>query len=371
MDIKEKIKSYAHQLGIPLVRITTADPFPELLRLLEERKRLNYLSGWEPKNFELSCAPSAVLPGARSVICTAVPYLNTALPAQVAKGRGLISKFSLGIDYHRVLKDKLFKLLVYLKEIRPETEGVICVDNGPAFDRALAYRSGLGFYGKNNVLITREFGSFVFLGEIITNLELEPDFPLDLNCGECTLCLDNCPSGALVEPYCLNASRCLSYLTQNKGDIPLELRGFLENKIYGCDLCQDVCPWNKKIVFNCEQDFSCFEHLRTPELTKILQMNNQEFKEVFGKTAAGWKGRTTLQRNALVALANMGEIDAVPIIKDKLNDERAVIRSYAIWALVKLLKKDALSILTKHLKGEKNEKIKLEIEGIIGEIEDN
>jgi epoxyqueuosine reductase len=336
VDLKQKITAFAMELGLPLLGFTSADPFPQLRALMEERKSLNYLSGWEPKNPQLYSDPGAVLPGARSVICAALPYNGSSSGLETEKGRGIIGKFSRGIDYHQVLGDKLAKLLDYLKELVPGTEGVICVDTGPGIDRAFAQRSGLGFYGKNNTLITKEYGSWVFLGEIITNLELTPDQPIDLDCGQCRICLDSCPTGALVEPYSLDARKCLSYLTQSKGDIPAQFRETMGNQIYGCDLCQNCCPRNKNLSFISEQELIGPGELGVPELIWLLGLDNKEFKQNFGNTAAGWRGRTVLQRNAIIALANSGQREAIPILREKLKDQREIIRTYAKWALTKL-----------------------------------
>lgn len=367
MEIKQKIISYAREIKIPLLRFTSAAPFPELLELLKKRKSLNYLSGWEPKELELSCNPQVVISEASSVICAALPYNGGNSGLEFESARGIISKFSWGVDYHRVMKDKLIKLLDYLKKLVPGTEGIVCVDNGPVFDRAFAQRSGLGFYGWNNTIITREYGSWVFLGEIVTNLELVFDQPLAIDCGGCGKCLEVCPTGALVEPYCLNAQRCLSYLTQNKQDIPREFRDVMGNQVYGCDLCQDVCPWNKNISFKSEINFCWPQELKTPQLIWLLELDNKEFKQLFGASAVGWRGRTLLQRNAIIALANSGKKNAAPILWQQLNDQREVIRYYAVWALFKLLKSEAVFGLKKHLKKEKSEKIRSEVEQFLAD----
>src|SRR5438874_1377496 len=258
------IKEYAYSLGFDIARITSAEAFPEAEHIIKERIAQGLMDGlpwFTAERADVSCHPDALLPGAQSIIALAISYL-TRLPdeseqADYSAGpRGSISRYAWGDDYHDIIKPKLHQFATWLREYArsevSEVETRIFVDTGRMVDRAVAQRAGLGWYGKNTNILTKGWGSWIFLAEIVTNLPLGDngwnayDTPLKASCGNCEICLHACPTQALPAPYILDNTRCISYLTiELRGSIPLELRPLMGNLIFGCDICQQVCPVNK------------------------------------------------------------------------------------------------------------------------------
>src|SRR6185312_5335016 len=270
------IKEYAYSLGFDTVRITTADEFPEAQRIIKERIAQGLMDGlpwFTEERASVSCHPDALLPEAKSLIALGMVYLTeqpdkenqenhdgeeTSLNAYSNSRnhpgpRGRISRYAWGDDYHEIIKPKLQQFAAWLREYARDEMGNsvetrLFVDTGRMVDRAVAQRAGLGWYGKNTNILTKGWGSWIFLAEIVTNLPLEPDEfdePLKANCGKCEICLHACPTGALPAPYVLDNRRCISYLTiELRESIPLELRPLMGNLIFGCDICQQVCPVN-------------------------------------------------------------------------------------------------------------------------------
>src|SRR5690242_1834814 len=252
------IKEYAYSLGFDIVRITSADGFPEAERIIKERIAQGLMDGlpwFTAERADVSCHPDALLPGAQSIIALAISYLTqvpdeTQQREHTGRPRGSISRYAWGDDYHDIIKPKLQQFATWLREYAgsevSDVETRLFVDTGRMVDRAVAQRAGLGWYGKNTNILTKGWGSWVFLAEIVTNLPLTPDEPLKANCGSCEICLHACPTKALPNPYELDNTRCISFLTiELRGSIPLELRPLMGNLIFGCDICQEVCPVNK------------------------------------------------------------------------------------------------------------------------------
>ena len=214
------------------------------------------------------------------------------------------------------------------------------VDTGELVDVAVAQRAGLGFIGRNGLLITEEYGSFVYLGEIVTNIVFEPDEPGVFGCGDCTRCVTACPTKALLGDGRMNAQKCLSYQTQTKGLMPNEYRKKMRNVIYGCDICQLVCPYNQGKDFHFHEEMEPKVEEVYPKLKPMLSLSNKEFKQQFGHLAGSWRGKKPLQRNALIALANFGDTSALPEIESCLSDVRPVIRATAAWSIGRLGRKE-------------------------------
>ena len=211
------------------------------------------------------------------------------------------------------------------------------VDTGALSDRAVAERAGIGWSAKNTAIITPEFGSYVYLGEMLTNIPFEPSDQLENECGDCTLCIDVCPTGAIVEAGVLNSQRCIAFLTQTKSILPDEFRSKIGNRLYGCDTCQTVCPKNKGKVNWIHDEFKPNPELAKPLLLPILTMSNREFKEKFGHVSGSWRGKKPIQRNAILALAHFKEQQAIPeLINILQKDDRPDIRGTAAWALGKI-----------------------------------
>jgi len=249
--IKQRAKEYAKDIGLPIFGVASPEPLSHLRVLLEKRKREGLESPFEKRwQTEVRCRPDFLLSSVKSIICVGLPYY----PSSAGEVQPLwgISRHAWGRDYHLVLKEKLELLGDFLRSLTGAGfEYKTVVDSVPLVERALAHRAGLGWYGKNNLLINPYYGSWFVLGELLTNLELEPDAPLDKNCGSCEICLKACPTGALLAPYQLDARRCVSCLTQSKDDVPPGLREKVGRSVYGCDICQEVCPVNRSLTTDC------------------------------------------------------------------------------------------------------------------------
>lgn len=372
-QLKAELKAQARALGLDLVGVAPAEPFLAEKALLEER----VATGLGPNPFECQeiaprVYPEHLLPGVKSIIAAGISYLmpDEAPPPEHADGvpRGWLSRYCRGQDYHRLLHERLEALAAWLTAAVPSARTLVHVDTGPPLDRAVAERAGIGKFGKHTNLITRGFGTWVFLGEILTDVELPPDTPVTAACGSCTRCLDACPTGCLT-PWRIEANRCLSYITQMKGDIPPEYREVMGNRLFGCDDCQDVCPYNKKAVSGAHPEFAADPAIGTePDLLQLLAMTKGDFKRWFAPTAAGWRGKTTLQRNALIALANSGDPHGFETLAAYLGSESPLLRGHAAWGLGRLARLapgvlcPARDALQRHLPAESDPHVRLEIE---------
>ena len=248
-QLQSSIKEYAATIGIDKIGFTTAAPFLELKNRLRRQQELGYQSGFEESDVEKRTEPLILLlDRAESIISIAIAYPSKMADSPKGKKgerRGIFARASWGMDYHHVLREKLNLLETFIIEKMPDAKMRSMVDTGELVDRAVAERAGIGWSGKNCSVITPEFGSYVYLGEMITNIPFEPDTPMEDQCGDCTLCLDACPTGALIQGGQLNAQRCIAFLTQTKKPLPEEFRTKIGNRVYGCDTCQTICPKNK------------------------------------------------------------------------------------------------------------------------------
>lgn len=339
-QLKEEIIQYSKKIGIDKIGFATAEPFTTLKARLIKQRELGYQSGFEEPDIEKRTNPSLLLDGAASIISIALAYpskMKNTVRMTKTERRGLFARASWGEDYHTVLRDRLDKLEAFIKEKFPEARCKSMVDTGELSDRAVAERAGIGWSGKNCAIITPEFGSYVYLGEMITNIPFEPDTPLEDLCGSCNKCIEACPTGALVSGGQINAKACISYLTQTKEVIPEQYRSKIGNRLYGCDTCQMVCPYNKGVDFHNHPEFEPEPELVKPLLKPLLQVSNKQFKEKFGHMAGAWRGKKPIQRNAIIALAHFKDETAIPDLKDVLfKDPRPVLRSTAAYALGKI-----------------------------------
>lgn len=297
----DRIKSLALAAGFPLVGIATIDSGTQAgARLTEWLERgfagsMAYLY----RHTELRRNPQLVLPGARSLIALAVPYKSIDQPAEVPAGTGRVSNYAWGDDYHRVLRARLDSLLESLFNAFPGSAARGFVDTGPILEREWAARAGLGWIGKHTLLINKQLGSYVFLAEILTDLDLVPDATGTNHCGTCTACLDACPTAAFPEPGVLDASKCISYLTiEHRGDIPGEFHPALGEWIYGCDICQMVCPWNRKAPATLDPAFQPRHHWIAPSLADVATMSESTYVEWTRHSAMKRAKREGLRRNA-------------------------------------------------------------------------
>ncbi|TPF14214.1 tRNA epoxyqueuosine(34) reductase QueG [Priestia megaterium] len=360
-QLKEEIISYSKEIGIDKIGFASASMFDELKNRLLAQKELGYASGFEEPDIEKRVDPTLVVPKARSIISIALAYpskLKGAPKSTKEDRRGIFCRASWGQDYHTVLRDRLQKLETFIKEKVPAAILQSMVDTGELSDRAVAERAGIGWSGKNCAIITPEFGSYVYLGEMITDIPFPPDKPIEDGCGTCNKCVDVCPTGALVTGGQLNSQRCIAFLTQTKGFLAEEFRSKLGNRLYGCDTCQTVCPENKGKDFHFHPEMEPDPELAKPKLKPLLTMSNREFKEKFGHVSGSWRGKKPIQRNAIIALAHFKDQTAVPDLIELIkNDVRPVIRGTAAWALGKIGDKEALDTLMNLREKEKDQEV--------------
>lgn len=354
-QLKQEVIDYAHSIGIDSIGFTTADPFDELKKKLEDYHSKGYASGFEESDIELRTVPKLSLPSARSIIAIAVGYPNKLKGApKSVRGdrRGMFARASWGQDYHTIMRNRLDKLSLFLKEKVPDVEIKSMVDTGVLSDRSVAERAGLGFAGKNGFIINEELGTWSYLGEMLVSIPFKPDDPVIDSCGDCNICVDRCPTGALVGNGQLNSQKCISFLTQTKGYLKDEYRYKIGNRLYGCDTCQQVCPRNRGI--NTEHDDIILEpEVLKPRLVPLLKMSNKEFKNTYGHLAGAWRGKKPIQRNAIVALAHFNEESAIPDLKDvALTDPRPMIRGTAFWAIGQIQGEEARPFIMSHYERE-------------------
>ena len=337
--LTRKIKEQARSLGFDAVGVAPIEAVPgELLQLWLARQFHGEMAYME-RTAEKRVDPNLVLPGVRSMISLALNYFHPyELPYQEPE-RGAISRYASGDDYHDVLTQKLDQLLAGIQELNPRAEGKIYVDTGPVMDKHWAAHSGVGWLGKHTNVLSREAGSWVFLGEILLNLDLEYDVPGQDFCGSCTRCIDACPTDAITEPYVLDSRRCISYLTiELKEDIPEEFRSSMENLIFGCDICQDVCPWNDRAPHSRVEEFQPREGNQAPDLKELSRLSAEDFSQRYRKSPikrAKWRG---LMRNVAVAMGNSGNPEMIPELEGLLGSRDSMIRRHAEWALEKIKK---------------------------------
>jgi epoxyqueuosine reductase len=283
------------------------------------------------RNLEKRLDPGQILPEAKSIVSVALNYLYPENASINEPDQGVISRYARGTDYHFVMERKLKRLLEQLEVVAPETAGKVYVDTGPVMDKYWAVESGLGWLGKHTNVLSRTEGSWFFIGEIILTCDLEPDVPVRDYCGSCTRCIDECPTNAIVEPYVLDARKCISYSTiELKKDIPEELRIPTGKLVFGCDICQDVCPWNRKAPDSTAEEF--MDRGLDYSLRELVRLTPEQFSESFRKSPvkrAKWRG---LMRNVAVAIGNSGCDQMIPDLTVLLESEDPMVQRHAEWA---------------------------------------
>lgn len=366
LSFQQEVIAYAKSIGIDKIGFTTATPFVDLKQQLIRQQELSFQSGFEEENVELRTNPALLLEEAQSIISIALAYpskMENAPQGKKGARRGIFCRASWGVDYHTALRERLALLENFITDNFPNARTKSMVDTGELSDRAVAQRAGIGWSGKNTNIITPEFGSYVYLGEIITNIAFAPDQPMEDECGECRLCIDVCPTGAIVEAGQLNAQRCIAFLTQTKGTLPDEFRAHIGNRIYGCDTCQTVCPKNKRKHNLIHEEFFPDPEIAKPLLEPLLTISNKDFKRIYGHVSGSWRGKKPLQRNAIYALAHFKEASAIPLLQEVLEmDQRPVIKGAAAWAIGKINAEQSLEILQKALAQETDSEVIIEIQ---------
>jgi epoxyqueuosine reductase len=305
---------------------------------------------WMATTAERRASPSALWPQVRSVVMLGMNYGPEDDPLAILKrrDRGALSSYVKGEDYHELIKSRLKEISRWLSE-NAGGEVKVFVDTAAVMEKPLAGKAGLGWQGKHTNLVSRQFGSWLFLGSIFTTLELPADDAGTDSCGTCRACLDICPTAAFPEPYRLDARRCISYLTiEHKGPIPRELRPLMGNRIFGCDDCLAVCPWNKFAVKGREAKLAARTDLRAPALADLARLDEAQFRAKFAKTSIKRTGRDRFVRNVLIAIGNSAEPALAEEAERLLNDSSPLVRGAAVWALSRLVPREKLAALKTH-----------------------
>lgn len=357
--LKQEMKAAATALGIDDIGVASADPFVTLKQRLIRHRELGRESGFEEPDLDRRTNPALLFEDPQSIIAIAIAYPSKLVDppkSEPGERRGIMARSAWGEDYHHVLRDRLAKLESWLKERVPGTRVESMVDTGALSDRAVAERAGIGWSAKNCAIISPKLGSWIYLGEMITNLPLPPDVPVTEGCGSCTKCIDACPTGALVGPGELNAKRCISFVTQTKDMVSDEFMRKIGNRLYGCDTCQVVCPVNRGKNWTHQPELQPDNELAKPLLVPLLEMGNRQFKEAYGRTSSAWRGRKPIQRNAVIALGNFKDASAIPhLIKVLRDDPRPVLRGTAAWSLGRIGGAEAAGALREALDNEQDE----------------
>ncbi len=375
-DLTFKIKSLAKSLGFDVTGITSADSFVRDENAAGQRVRdglMDGLSWYTEERVRKANRPEVLLEGAKSVVSLAMSYNYGEAQPEGDGPHGKIGRYAWGDDYHDVMKKRLREFVARLPEIAgKDVETRIFVDDGPMNDRAAAERAGVGWFGKNTNILTPSHGSWVLLGQVITDLDLTPDAPLKKTCGECVRCIDDCPTGAIVAPYVIDNRKCISYLTiELRGPIPRELRPLVGDWVFGCDICQDVCPVNRKAAPSTEPAFQKRHDFDAPALLPILELDDEAFRERFRKSPIKRAKRVGLQRNVCVALGNIGDPVAVPALMKALQSADALVREHAAWALGRIGGEAAVEALEGASHEETDDSVLVEINmsrGLVEEI---
>ena len=335
--MKEHIRQRAAELGFDDCRLTTAAPPASADNFQHWLAQKHHGEmAWLERNAQKRVNVQQVLPGAKSVICLAASY-QTENPSSIfhPPSSGLVARYAQFTDYHDVMAEKLKLLASFVNQLGgADTNSLWYVDTGPVLERDFAQRAGLGFVGKHTNLISRRLGNWIFLAEILTTLDLEPDAPEKNHCGTCTRCLAACPTQAITAPFQLDARKCISYLTiELKGSIPIEYRQAIGNRIYGCDDCLAACPWNRFAQAGSLMQAHAHPDVATPDLIELLQLDDAGFKSRFTGTPMLRTKRRGLLRNVCVALGNTGDATVLSHLQKAAADPEPLIAEHARWAM--------------------------------------
>jgi len=350
--MKQQIINVLKENEIELFGFSDILKYDYLNEFFVNRQKLGYNNEFEENNFQKRLSVKNLFPNCKSIIAIGVPYAKGYKKIN-SDSKGILSVVSYGDDYHKILFSVLKKIAIQINDLRSH-EYMICVDTSYLIDKEICKRAGIGFYGNNSLLINENYGSFINLGYILTDLEVEAEDNALENkniCDECHICIKSCPNNAIEQNGIINTKKCISYLTQTKSYIPYEFRKNMKNQIYGCDICQVVCPKNKKIMSTePENDYSKL----LVDLDELLNISKEDFINQFGFTAGGWRGKNIWKRNSIISIGNLKLNNMFDKIKDELNNPSQMIKIYAAWSLMQLDEKKASYILYNSIKYEKD-----------------
>jgi epoxyqueuosine reductase len=366
-ELSSRIREEATRLGFSRTGVVSARSVPDIDRLtawLEKghHGEMRYLE----RQVEKRRDPDLVLPNAKSLLVLSLSYYSgDELTDSPMKGR--ISRYALGDDYHSVVVNRLNALLAFIQSLESSARGLCYADTGPIMEKAWGAQTAIGWIGKHTNLISRDIGSWFFLGVILLDIELEYDRIEKSYCGMCRRCIEACPTGAIVAPHILDARLCVSYLTiELRGPIPRPLRPLLGNRIFGCDDCQTVCPWNRFAIKSSVEEFRPREENLAPELAPLVRLSPEEFKRRYKNSPILRATRDGFVRNVAVALGNSGCSEAVPALEKAVQDASPLVRSHAAWALGRIANEQARQMLESIRAKEQHPAVLEEIRHVLG-----
>jgi epoxyqueuosine reductase len=378
MSLASQIKELGYEIGLDVVRITNAESFPETEKSIVESIKKGYILENDyqtsrdisviTKQLNLNkitkrCNPRSILKRAKSIISVAQCYLIEEAEDIQDKEQlyGKIAKYDVGNFYYDV-KLKLKEIIDFINQktdYKYKSKNKSCYVS--LVEKPVAERAGTGWYGKNGIIISERFGSWVVLGEVITELELEIDEPLQRDCGDCTICIDSCPTKAIVSPYVVDRTKCLQFISERQMKVPLNFREVWEDRLYGCTTCQEVCPQNHEVKAKKYKPKYGFIGSKIP-LIPLLQITEEEFQNYFAYNQIAMRSREAIKRNAVLALGNIGDTKSiVPLIRTLQEDNSSIVRGHTSWALGKIGGKKAKFTLEKALKSEEDSEVREEI----------
>ena len=374
--LKDRLKDKAHALGFDAVGITRAALPVAVQQELEDfvAAGLHGTMDWMATTLDRRKDPRALWPEARTAIVCAMNY---GPPPDVKplsrirqRDRGIISVYALGRDYHDVVKGRLKHLAQwFVAQTRAAVK--VFVDTAPLMEKPLAEQAGIGWAGKHTCILSRQWGNWLFLGVILTTFEMDPDVPASAHCGSCRRCLDICPTGAFLGPRRIDARRCISYLTiEHKGPIPRALRPLMGNRIFGCDDCLAVCPWNRFARMTREERFLPREALLDPPLAELAGLDDAAFRKRFARTPVRRAGRERFVANVVIAMGNSGLPTLIDVVMERLSDESPLVRAMAVWSLSRLMdRRDFLALEQARMEQDADPLVRAEWQAATADIE--
>lgn len=374
MSLTTELKSFAEEVGFDIARVTSAESFSEAADRIKKQIRLGFKPMVRVEDIDAYCNPRSVLPDAKSILVVAECYLASG-PVDLSKPgdpHGRIARYTWS-NYYYDVKKKLKTVARFLKKKVGAGFRFKYFSNGPLAEKPMAERAGVGWYGKHGIVVTERFGSWIVLGELITNVKLEEDEPIKGLCGGCQACVEACPTKALVKPYILDVLKCLQYVSNHQMVIPEYMRELWGNRLYGCTTCQEACPINRRVK---PKDWRPSYGYIGPSLSlvEILRMKDDEYRRRFHRNQIGhqWVSFRAIQRNAAVALGNIGDPIDIPALSQTLESNRSIIvRMHAAWALGKIGGQEAKLALEKTLRRNPRPEVKREIVNAIRRLEAN
>ena len=335
------LENIAKEIEIDIISVTDANPLSEYKEYLEKRIESNANVEFEETNVEKRIDPKLLLESVKSIIVVGISY-NTGYKTEINNNDtlyGKLSSISYGEDYHNIVNEKLDLLATKIEESGVIFEWRKFVDTGPLLDKAIALKAGIGWQGKNTLIINEKYGSKISIGYLLTDIEMT-EFEVSnsnaqkVDCGECNICINACPTKALKGDYTMDSKKCVSYLTQTKEEIPYELRSKMGLQVYGCDICQLVCPHNKSVYLTEDKSYLPEKTLGLVDIEELFNMSKSEFQEKYGNMTGAWRGKNVLLRNSAIALANMKNEKAYDLLLKNIDNNSKIVREYVYWALL-------------------------------------